>query len=51
MFKVPNTAHGIVNGCVLIIAFSINTIRAIISEMSVKSKARKAAKAATSQAK
>lgn len=51
MFKVPNTAHGIVNGCVLIIAFSINTIRAIISEMSVKSKARKAAKAAASQAK
>ena len=51
MFKVPNTAHGIVNGCILIIAFSINTIRAIISELSVKSKARKAAQATASKAK
>lgn len=51
MFKVPNTAHGIFNGCILIIAFSINTIRSIIAEISVKSKAHKAARAAASQAK
>ncbi len=51
MFGVQNTAHGIVNGCILILAFSINTIRAIIAEMSVKRKARKAAKAKAAQAK
>ena len=50
MFKIPNTAHGIFNGCVLVIAFSINTIRTIIAEISVKNKARKTAQAAASQA-
>ena len=51
MFKVPNTAHGIFNGCVLVIAFSINTIRTIIAEFAVKNKARKAVRAATSPSK
>lgn len=45
-FGVPNDYYGIFRGCILVIAFSINTIRAIIADMSVKRNARKEAKKA-----
>lgn len=49
-FGISNNAYGIFRGCILVIAFSINTIRAIVSEAAVKRNARLAAKKQTAQA-
>lgn len=40
-FGVSNNAYGIFRGCILVIAFSINTIRAIAANVAVKRTARK----------
>ncbi len=50
-FGVSNNAYGIFRGCILVFAFSINTIRALLADASVKRKARKAAAAAAASAK
>ena len=43
-FGISNNAHGIFRGCILVFAFSINTIRAVASDTSAKWKARNEAK-------
>lgn len=48
-FGVSNNAYGIFRGCILVIAFSINTIRAIAANVAVKRNARKNAAALSSQ--
>lgn len=42
-FGISNNAHGIFRGCILVFAFSINTIRAVTYDASAKWKARKEA--------
>lgn len=48
-FGVSNNAHGIFRGCILVFAFSINTIRAILSDANTKRVARKAAQKAAAE--
>lgn len=48
-FGVSNNAYGIFRGCILVIAFSINTFRAIAANIAVKRAARKNAAAVTNQ--
>lgn len=45
-FNVSNNAYGIFRGSILVIAFSLNTIRAIVADVSVKRAARNEAKKA-----
>ena len=49
-FGIDNNVHGIFNGMILVIAFSINTIRAYADDAFVKYRARRGLKAAASSA-